>query len=267
VGRLHDLPSGRTLYYSDNGTGPELLCLHGLGGGSYFFDSLAEFLRDAFRTIAVDLPGCGFSPAGASGFSFEESVEAVQELIREIMDQRITILGHSMGAIIGLKLAVRQPACLARLISVGGLPEPIPEARCRLRERAREVRERGMAGVGDATMPIVFSPASLRRIPDKVAMYHRLLELNDPIKYAQAAEALSEASASDAVSRVCVPCLVITGSDDRYAPPSAVKAFVNQLPGPAQYREIRNCGHMPFFEKPEVFERIIRDFLKSDQPN
>jgi 3-oxoadipate enol-lactonase len=265
VGKIHELRSGRTLYFSENGSGPELLCLHGLGGGSYFFDRLAYSLRDAFRTVAVDLPGCGFSPANSSGFSFEDCVEAVEELIREIMGRPITILGHSMGTIVGLRLAVRHPACVARLISVGGLPEPIPEARCRLHERAREVRERGMAGVGDITMPIVFSPTSLRRSSDKVAMYHRLLELNEPIKYAQAAEALSKVSALDVVSKVRVPCLIITGTDDRYAPPSAVKAFVDRLPGPVQYREIRNCGHMPFFEKPKVFERIIRDFLRSNR--
>jgi len=265
VGKLHNLPSGRSLYYSHNGTGPDLLCLHGLGGASYFFDSLAVSLRDAFRTVAVDLPGCGFSPAGTSGFSFEDCVEAVEELIRETMSKPITILGHSMGTIIGLKLAARQPAYVSRLIFVGGLPEPIPEAQGRLRQRAREARERGMAGTGDVMMPIVFSPASLRAIPDKVAMFHRLLELNDPIRYAETAEALSEASASDAASKVNVPSLVITGADDRYAPPSAVRAFVNRLPGSVQYREISNCGHMPFFEKPEVFERIIRDFLESAQ--
>jgi len=262
-GNIHNLRSGRSLYFKESGTGPELLCLHGLGGGSYFFAGLADFLRNDFRTVAVDLPGCGFSPSGASHFSFEECVEVMEELLLERMGTGITILGHSMGAIIALKLAARRSVSVARLIFVGGLAEPIPEAQKRLRERAREVREGGMTGIGDVTMPIVFSEASLRKIPDKVAMYHRLLELSDPIRYAEAAEALSQASATETLSRVSVPCLVVTGSEDRYAPPSAAREFVGQLPGRVEYCEIDECGHMPFFEKPEVFEAIISGFLES----
>jgi len=263
VGRLHNLSSGRTVYCTENGTGPALLCLHGLGGGSYFFSSLADSLANSFRTVAVDLPGCGFSPSSASGFSFEDCGEVLDELIKESLGGGVTILGHSMGAIIGLMLASGKSASVARLIFVGGLPEPIPEARKRLGERAREVRERGMQGIGDVTMPIVFSKASLQKIPDKVAMYHRLLELNDPVMYADAAEALSRASARDLVSRVAVPCLAITGTEDHYAPPAYVQEFVKQLPGRVEYCELKDIGHMPFFETPETFEGIVRQFLSS----
>ncbi|RPJ60560.1 MAG: alpha/beta fold hydrolase [Acidobacteria bacterium] len=264
VGNVLKLGSGRSVYCLEKGTGPSLLCLHGLGGGSYFFSSLAGALADRFRTVAVDLPGCGFSPASASGFSIEGCVEILEELVRERMSEGVTILGHSMGTIIGLKLAARGSIPVFRLIFVGGLPEPIPEARKRLRERAREVRERGMAGVGDVTMPIVFSGASLRRVPDKVAMYHRLLELNDPIEYARTADALAQASARDSVPKISAPCLAVTGSEDHYAPPAFVKQFVEQLRGPVQYKEIEDCGHMPFFEKPEMFEATVRSFLESE---
>ncbi len=263
MGVLLKLGSGRSVYCEEKGTGRVVLCLHGLGGGSYFFSSLAEALKDEFRTVAVDLPGCGFSPAGVSGFSIEDCLEVLEELIREKMGQEVAILGHSMGTIIALKLATRGSIRVSSLIFVGGLPEPIPEAQKRLRERASQLRESGMAGVGDLTMPIVFSGASLRTMPDKVAMYHRLLELNDPVEYARAAEALAQASAQDCVSRVFVPCLAITGSEDRYAPPSSVKEFVRQLPGPVQYRELESCGHMPFFEDPAAFEEAVRSFLES----
>jgi 3-oxoadipate enol-lactonase len=261
MGDLHRLSSGRKVYWTEKGTGPGLLCLHGLGGGSYFFSGLAVNLSDAFRVQALDLPGSGFSPVGPSGFSFEDCADVVEELILERLKKPVALLGHSMGTIICLMLAARNPALADQLIFVGGVPEPTPETRARLVDRARMVREQGMAGVGDLTMPVVFAESSLLAIPDKVGMYHRLLELNDPRNYADTAEALSRASASEHVSRVSVPCLVISGSQDRYAPPSAVADFVSRLPKPAGYFQIENCGHMPFFEKPEVFERMVRDFL------
>jgi 3-oxoadipate enol-lactonase len=261
MGAVDSLPSGRRIYWTEKGTGPELLCLHGLGGGSYFFTGLAEQLSDALRVVAVDLPGCGFSPAGPSGFSFEDCAETIEELILERLNKPATILGHSMGTILCLMLAARNPSLADRLIFVGGLPEPTLETCAPLQDRARVVRERGMAGVGDLTMPVVFAESSLRRIPDKVGLCHRLLELNDPRNYADAAEALARASASEHVSKVSVPCLVVTGSEDRYAPPGVVKEFVERLPGPVEYHEIKNCGHMSFFEEPEALERMVREFL------
>jgi 3-oxoadipate enol-lactonase len=261
MGKLDTLPSGRRIYWTEKGTGPELLCLHGLGGGSYFFSGLAEHLSDAFRVLAVDLPGCGFTPAGPSGFSFEDCADGVQELILQRMTTPVTILGHSMGTILCLMLAARNPALADRLIFVGGVPEPTLETRVRLADRARLVREQGMPGIGDLTMPVVFAEKSLRAIPDKVGMYHRLLEQHAPQDYADAAEALSRASASEHVSKVSVPCLVITGAHDRYAPPAVVKEFVGKLPVPVKYCEIEDSGHMPFFEEPEIFEQIVREFL------
>lgn len=263
MGNVLKLRSGRSVYCIEKGTGPTVLCLHGLGGGSYLFAGLAEALADSFRTVAVDLPGCGFSPAPPAGFSIEDCVDVLEELIRENMSNGVVIVGHSMGTIIALKLAARASLPVSRLIFVGGVPEPIPTAKVRLCERAREVREGGMSGVGDVTMPVVFSAASLRKIPDKVGMFNRLLELNDAAEYARAADALAHASARDCVSKVSQPCLAITGSEDRYAPPSFVKEFVMQLRAPVEYLEIEDCGHMPFFEKPEIFADTIRRFLES----
>ncbi len=267
MGELVKLASGRSVYCIEKGTGATLLCLHGLGGASYFFSALAGSLADAFRTVAVDLPGCGFSPAPASGFSIEDCVEVLEELIRQEIRDAVSILGHSMGTIMALKLAARGSVPVSSLIFVGGVPEPIPEAQKRLRERALEVRERGMRGVGDVTMPIVFSAASLQTVPDKVAMYHRLLELNDPIGYAGAADALAHSSARDCISKIRVPCLAMTGSEDHYAPPSFVKEFVTQLAGSVQYCEMKDCGHMPFFEKPDLFAATIRRFLETGRGN
>ena len=48
----------------DIGSGPPVLAIHGLGGGAYFFRSIAERLRHDYRIISVDLPttpGCSMA--------------------------------------------------------------------------------------------------------------------------------------------------------------------------------------------------------------
>jgi 3-oxoadipate enol-lactonase len=159
--------------------------------------------------------------------------------------------------IVALKVYARIPARICSLIFVGGAP--LPEAQVRLRERAALARSADMAAVAPTVVPAVFARRSLDEIPEKVAMFQRLLAQSDPEGYAQTALALADGSAADVVGRLRVPCLCVTGTEDRYAPPAAVRRFTRSIAG-AEYRELPDCGHMPFFEAPDAFDRIVDDF-------
>jgi 3-oxoadipate enol-lactonase len=95
-------------------------------------------------------------------------------------------------------------------------------------------------------------------------MFQRLLAQSDAEGYAQTALALANASAAEVVPKIRVPCLCITGSEDRYGPPAAVRPFAESIPA-AVYRELPDCGHMPFFENPDTFNDIVQDFLAQVQ--
>jgi 3-oxoadipate enol-lactonase len=263
MGEIISLGESETVYVEDYGSGPGLICIHGLGGGAYFFSGLAEALQDRFRVLTIDLPGVGFSSAGNQAFSLERCAEVVLKIIESRFAEPVSLLGHSMGTIVALKAYGQNPTNICSLIFVGGLPEVLPEAKNRLLERVTFVQKNGMIGTGDMIMPIIFSQQSLRNIPDKVAMYHRLLELNDPRPYAEAATELTRVSATEVMPDVVVPCLAITGTEDHYAPPFAVRAFLEKLPVAARYEEFAGCGHMIFFEAPEKFNRLIGNFLAS----
>ena len=117
-----------------------------------------------------------------------------------------------------------------------------------------------MAAVAARVVPVVFAGRSLDAIPDKVAMFQRLLAHSEVEGYAETALALADASATDVIPRVRVPCLCVTGAEDHYAPPAAVRALVDSIPR-AVYHELADCGHMPFFESPDSFGAIVQRFL------
>jgi pimeloyl-ACP methyl ester carboxylesterase len=260
------IDNGDELYLDEYGAGDgraALVCLHGLGGGGYFFGGIgrAQAARGS-RVLCPDLPGSGFSPRGDRPVTFDRFADAVVQLIeRKTAAGPIALMGHSMGTIIALRLYARIPDRIGSMIFVGGLPAPLPEAQARLRDRAALARSAGMAAVAPTIVPVVFARRSLDAIPDKVAMFERLLVRSDPEGYAQTALALAGASAADVVARVRgVPCLCVTGTADRYAPPAAVRAFAGSITG-AVYEEFPDCGHMPFFEAPDAFNRVVQRFL------
>jgi 3-oxoadipate enol-lactonase len=246
-----------------------LLCLHGLGGGTHFFGALGASLAKAgqCRTIAIDQPGSGSSPL-AGAFSFDAVADLVLEVARgeHVGGQPVYLLGHSMGTILALEVIRRAPDLAAGLIIVGGLPEPLPGARTRIRDRVETIRQRGLAGLGAEVVAANFSHRSRSERPELTALFAKLFERQDPVAYASTAGALAAWTPRELPPLDRVPCLVITGEEDRYAPPDAIQTFARALPAPPRTRiEIMpDCGHLPFLEQPGAFAAIVSSFLRKD---
>jgi len=239
-----------------------LIALHGLGGGGYFFAGIARSLALYGPVFCPDMPGSSFSRRGEQPISFDLFADAVVQLIERKTSGAVALMGHSMGTIVALMVYARIPDRIGSMIFVGGLPAPLPEVQTRLRNLAALARSADMAAVAEKVVPVVFTRRSLNTIPDKVAMFQRLLAGSDAESYAQTALALADASAADVVPQVRVPCLCVTGTGDRYALPATVRAFADSI-SVAMYKELADCGHMPFFEAPDTFSDIVRGFLRA----
>jgi 3-oxoadipate enol-lactonase len=264
MGAVETFSSGRSVFVERRGDGPGLLCIHGLGGGSYFFTALGEALKARAQTVAFDLPGHGFSPRDAEGFSFERCADLVLEIARNTPGGPLTLLGHSLGTIVALKAFARAPELFDGIIAVGGIPAAMAEARARLLERAEFIRARGsMAGLGESILPFLVASETLKSMPGMLGPMQRLIEVNDAVGYADACEALASASAEDVLPKVKIPCGLMAGREDRYAPPEAMWDFARRLPLRPAVITFEQCGHFPFFEKPAEFHAAVRAFLES----
>jgi 3-oxoadipate enol-lactonase len=248
---------------------PVLLCLHGLGGGTHFFGALGVHLGDQCRTIAIDLPGSGSSPGlpgGSSpGFSFDAVADLLVSLARteHARGPALYLLGHSMGAILALEMIRRSPELAAGLVIVGGLPEALPTARQRIRDRIAVIGERGMAAVSGDAVVANFSTRTQADRPELTACFAKLFAGQDAGAYAATASALAAWSARELPPLERVACLAITGEEDRYAPPDAVRAFARTLPAATRVEIMPDCGHLPFLERPAAFAEIVSAFLRA----
>lgn len=250
------------LVLEEEGSGPTLLCLHGLGGGAWFFQGLAQRLKERFRVVTLDLPGTGVNRAGATPFSMARCVESLAAILKEEESEPVSLLGHSMGTLIALLAYAEVPQRVRSLLFIGGLPAVTDTIRKRLAGRRAEILALGMEGLGRKAARGVFSAVTLRQDPEIAALYARLWEINPPAAYLEGIDALLGASAEHAVAKVRIPSLVLTGSEDEYAPPAAARRFAAALAGPVRYVEMAECGHMTFLESPDRFSHEIADFLE-----
>ncbi len=248
--------AGRRVFVEEWGSGPPLLCLHGLGGGTHFFSELGPLLSARHRTIAFDFPGAGQSPSTLP-ISFEAFAEIVVALAASLNVSDPTLLGHSMGTIIGLEAIRVSPRLTSRFIAVGGVPEPPDSARARISARIATIRSNGISGLGkDAVAGNVSARTNATR-PDITARLAEHFDRQSGDGYVAIAEALAGWTARPLPPLDGVKCLAITGEEDRYAPPEAVRKFAEQLPQGTRVEVMRDCAHLPFLEQPAEFAEIV----------
>ena len=124
---------GVRLHVRDEGQGPALVMIHGLGGQMAHFDygAVAD-LAQRFRVVSVDRPGSGYStrPDGIPA-DLSTQARAIAALIDRLELKQPTIVGHSLGGATALTLALEHPQCVGALALVAPLthaPEGVPAA-------------------------------------------------------------------------------------------------------------------------------------------
>ena len=247
------------------GEGPPVLALHGVGGGAYFFRGLAERLGLRYEVTATDLPSPPAPLAGSDPVSMGNWAVDVAEIIDGVIGEPVVIVGHSLGTILGLEVWRRRPDLVRAMVFVGGLPEVREPVRARLGERVVAIAAEDASR--DERAPAIhaaFGRRALEEKPELVGLFERLLEAHDPGLYIRNMNALLAASATDVVPTVTVPCLSISGTEDVYAPPDFVSAFIARLPQPCDLVLLDGVGHMPFFEAPDEFARAVGAFLEGN---
>jgi pimeloyl-ACP methyl ester carboxylesterase len=94
--------TGGSIHWMDEGTGPAVVMIHGLGGNLQNFTyALTPELTDTFRVIAIDRPGCGWSTReGAAQATLPEQARMIAEFIATEKLGKPLVVGHSLGGAI-----------------------------------------------------------------------------------------------------------------------------------------------------------------------
>ena len=102
------------------GRGKTVLCIHGITANCRCWDVMAEVLSPGYRILAMDLRGRGHSEAPASGYSIEHHCRDILAVLDDLGVDNAVIMGHSLGAFIGLAFAAEYSDRVDRLILVDG---------------------------------------------------------------------------------------------------------------------------------------------------
>ncbi len=112
--------SGLKYHYLDEGQGDPVVMVHGNPSWSFYYRNLTRALRNGYRVIVPDHIGCGLSdkPAAADySYRLEQRVDDLEALLEHLgLRERITLVVHDWGGMIGMAYAARHPERISRLV-------------------------------------------------------------------------------------------------------------------------------------------------------
>ena len=227
------------------GKGDVLVMVHGLGGSTNTWFPQSQVLTRDLRLVAYDLAGSGRSPV-PDDVSIESHVEDLLEVVRQA-GGRAHLAGHSLGAIVCAHLAAQHPRHVASLALLGAFPQLSQPARNGLRDRAAKARAEGMRGIADAVVAAGTADDTKVNQPAAAAFVRESVMAQPPEGYARNCEALAGAQSAD-LSCIACPTLLLTGDQDRTAPPDVGRAMASAIAG-AEHQVLTACGHWPSVER------------------
>jgi pimeloyl-ACP methyl ester carboxylesterase len=109
-----------TVAYDSHGTGDPIVLLPSGGHPHHDYDEVRELLPDGFRSIAIDWPGHGESPAGSAPATEPRLAETVEELLDSLTPGGAVLVGNSVGGNVAARLAIRRPELVKGLMIIDG---------------------------------------------------------------------------------------------------------------------------------------------------
>jgi len=260
---------GVRLRWFVGGEGPSLLLLHGLGGAASNWIELAPELARENRVIAVDLPGHGGSSPLPALPNLEPFADRVGFVLRREAADPAVVVGHSLGCVVALRLAMRSPELVRGLVlvSAAGIGSTTRRARYALALSSLVQPGRLLAPFRDRIAgsrrlrAFVWGPWAT---PDgtTVSPAATIGLLEGPSLHSDttsAAAALVEEDPRVDLERVRCPAMLLWGARDPQVPVGDAFEYARRLRAPL--RVVAGAGHLVIAERPEACLDAIGSFL------
>lgn len=249
--------------------GPAVVLVHGLASRADRWKHNLDALGAAgMRAFAVDLPGHGHARKGAD---FDYSAAGYSRWVAAFMDaveiDRAVVVGTSFGGLVAAAFALNYRERIRSLVAVGSIGLlPMGEARRRrtidwLPDMTRDgIRGRLGLSVVDRSLVTdewVEEDFRINTSPGAAEAFARLADYYRTT--------IDEDAACDRLARLTgtLPTQLIWGeSDISVATAIGIEAHA-RLPG-SRFDLVPNAAHLPYFEQPEQFNRLLLDFIQSE---
>ena len=248
--------------------GKPVVLVHGFSTPYFIFDTTFEFLvNSGFRVLRYDLFGRGYSDRPRVDYNIHLFVRQLKDLLDALGLKQINLVGLSMGGPITASFISEYPDYVSKYVLI----DPAGAKRVSLPWILEALK---MPIVGELALGLFGSASMVKGIasdmfdPEAVEHFQNQYKIQMQYKGFKRAilstmrngmlESFYETYAR--VGELQKPTLLFWGMNDKTVPFEYSKLIMQAMPH-AEFHAIENCGHIPHYEKPEIVNPILLEFL------
>jgi pimeloyl-ACP methyl ester carboxylesterase len=265
---------GATVHFQEFGepNHPTLLLIHGYRASTYVWRTVAPQLAAAgFHVVAVDLIGFGYSDKPKwFDYKIQSQARIIERLMNRLGIGTATLVGNSYGGAVALTFALDYPERVAKLVLV--------DAVCNDEVLAHPILKlAALPGVGEIITPFLVDSKTLQKrlmkgtfAPENhhLITKERIDSADFPLHAKDAHHSVLETVRKWDACRIQTdaqyithPTLIIWGEKDTVIPIHNGEYLYNTILH-SRFVVLKNCGHIPQEEKPELFINLVKEFAK-----
>lgn len=266
-GKFIDL-DGKHTHYIEIGSGPPLILIHGFFFDTYMWNRNIDALAANFKVYALDLWGFGYSSREPLDYGYPLYTQQLGLFLDAMGIQSASLMGQSVGGgtIINYTVSNRSRVNRIVLVDAAGMPNPLPPMG----------RISNLPGIGEAMYAL--KGDFMRRLTlgntfvhdkttitddffDNATRFHKIAGSNEVMLNITRRDFFGTLKSKiETLATMDVPTLIVWGREERGIPLSTGKRMHEILDG-SRFEVIDQAGHCPNIDQPDVFNRLVLDFL------
>ena len=228
------------VHYEVLGRGRPVIFVHGWVGSWRYWISSMQITSTSYRAYALDLWGFGETAHKDSDYSLEKQTTLLERFLNEMGIGKIALVGHGLGALVGMEFAVRHPQNVDRMMAVS----------CPLDDHAVSPRLRTASPVELSEWLSGRSPAAMTALSDASRADARAITAS--------LSGLQTNNVFGSFRILNIPTLLVYGDRD---PAITTPNGEFSLSSMTHQIELEGSGHFPMIDETSKFNRLLTDFL------
>lgn len=256
--------NGININYRDEGAGVPVIFIHAFPLNQTMWDDQLVALQSCCRTITLDLRGFGRSDAARGPCLMDKMAADVRGLMSSLGVGKAVLVGLSMGGYVSLAFYRNYPgSVLAMVLADTRASADTREARERRLKSAERAEREGARAIAEDMIPMLLGRTTLETRPQVIERVRAMIEGNSPIGIAGAQRGMAERrDSTPLLEAINFPTLILAGDEDTLTPVDEAAGLCAGIRG-ARLRVLEGAGHLSNLEKPDEFNSVLIEFIKS----
>ncbi len=250
-----------TMAYVEQGAGPTVVLVHGLGSCKEDWDAQIPVLAAHYRVLAVDLRGHGQSSKPKKGYSIKQFAEDIRAFLDVMQCAKVHLIGFSLGGMTAQQFAVTYPERLQSVVIINATPSVILDnwpMRKMFWTRLLTIQLMGVKRMAKIIATNNFPAPEHAEIRDKL---ERQFASNNKRAYLHSTRAIMHWDVRPLLKKITCPLLAIS-SDKDYTPVSLKQTdLVNAVPN-GHLVVIQDARHLVPMEQPDALNQALLKWLQ-----